>query len=89
MCSTPKSHDTYNMQIYGCREYIIGVVDTWEFAVVWSEGALREEFCIAEGVLIGQLGAIVIKYLKANPEHWHYTANSEVLLALEEAFPCE
>ena len=40
-----------------------------------------------EEVTVGQLCAVVAKYLKANPEQWHELAAYLVVMALQEAFP--
>jgi hypothetical protein len=40
------------------------------------------------GVTAGQAEAIVLKYLKANPELWHKNAVDLVAVALMAAFPC-
>jgi hypothetical protein len=34
-------------------------------------------------------GELVTKYLREHPEERHYTAQSDVLAALAEAFPCK
>ena len=59
------------------RYYIVGVADV----------LLRVDLIKTENVTIGQLCAVVTKYLKANPEKWHQSALKLVLDALQEAFP--
>ena len=56
--------------------YILGVYDATEL-----------EYNTPEGVTIGQIIAIVSKYLKNNPEKWTQPADILVKTALKEAFP--
>ena len=46
-------------------------------------------FCIPNGVTIGQLDAILRKYLLKNPEHWNNDAASIVVLAIGLTFQCK
>ena len=57
--------------------YVVGVAET-------SNGVL---FCSDSGVTNGQNAAIVIKYLRNNPEKWANGANWLVLDALTTAHP--
>jgi hypothetical protein len=50
--------------------------------------ARDDTFCIPEGVDIGQLRLVVLKYLKAHPERLHWQFNLLITLGLEEGFPC-
>lgn len=59
--------------------YVAGVVDT-------GYGIL---FCTPPGVTRGQNSAVVAKYLKNNPEKWNQSADSLVIEAMKEAFPCK
>jgi hypothetical protein len=59
--------------------YVIGIVDT-------TDGIL---FCIPKGSSVGQLNAVVKKYLEQNPEEWNKSASNIVILSLEKAFPCK
>jgi hypothetical protein len=59
--------------------YVAGVVDV-------GDGIL---FCTGPGVTAGQYNAVVAKYIKNNPEKWNKSADSLVVEALKEAFPCK
>jgi hypothetical protein len=61
--------------------YIAGVSD-----VLVGDDMLKT--CVPENVTVGQMRDIVIKYLKDNPEKRHFTAHSNVGVALFKAFPC-
>ena len=61
--------------------YIAGVYDAYKGA-----GSLSR--CIPDNLTLGQLTAVVENWLKSNPEDWHFNANSLVLLAIKEAWPC-
>ena len=59
--------------------YVAGVVDT-------GDGIL---FCTTSGVTRGQNSAVVAKYLKNNPEKWSQPADTLVIDAMKQAFPCK
>lgn len=59
--------------------YVGGVVDT-------GDGIL---FCTTSGVTRGQNSAVVAKYLKNNPEKWSQSADTLVIDAMKQAFPCK
>jgi hypothetical protein len=44
--------------------------------------------CPPAGVTLGQVTAIALKYLRANPERLHMTAESLLREAFSQAFPC-
>ena len=56
--------------------YVTGVYDTLSFA-----------FSTPDGMTVGQICAIVSKYLKNHPERWSESADLLVVDALREAFP--
>lgn len=56
--------------------YVTGVYDAMSFA-----------FSTPDGVTVGQICAIVSKYLKNHPEMWRESADLLVVEALREAFP--
>jgi len=61
------------------RGYVSGVVDV-------GDGRL---FCTGKGVTRGQYTAVVIKYIKENPEQWNLSASELVINGLKKAFPCK
>jgi hypothetical protein len=61
-----------------CLGYIAGVVD--------ALGGTH--FCLSKGVTVGQLRAIVKKYIDNNLERLHLDATVLTTLALKESFPC-
>lgn len=64
--------------------YILGVVDTSRISVMQpSLGRLDTPL----GVTAGQLQAIIVKYLEANPQKRHYSAADLVYIALRVSFP--
>lgn len=44
-------------------------------------------YCAPDGVTLGQNTAIVIKYLKANPEQWNDQAPALIVRALQKVYP--
>ena len=70
-----------------CLNYVAGVADMVD---VMPETAGLAPVCIPpEGVTVGQMGRVVVKYLKNHPEEEHDAAVVLVVVALREAFPCE
>lgn len=63
----------------GPMGFIEGVVDTTEDALI----------CVPSGIKIGQLYAIVKKFIRNNPEKWHKSASSLVIEALKPTFNCK
>lgn len=61
------------------KGYVGGVVDL-------GNGVL---FCTTTGVTRGQFTAVAAKYLRNNPEKWNKSADSIVVEAMKEAFPCK
>lgn len=59
--------------------YIAGVHDAMEGVAV----------CAPQGVTLGQLNDVVLRKLRAIPEHRHNSADSLIFAALSEAFPCK
>jgi len=58
--------------------YVVGVHDA-------AEGVL---VCSPANATVGQVAAIVAKYLNAHPEEWSRPAHFLVTVALMSAFPC-
>ena len=61
--------------------YIAGVHDVFD-------GMWDNKVCIPNNAPLGQLKAVVVKYLKSNPERWAKSADMLVYAALQSAFPC-
>jgi hypothetical protein len=68
--------DLDSMEVAG---YISGVADALGGST----------FCIPGHTTYRQLGAIVKKYLDDHPARWQHRGDSEITLALNEAFPCQ
>lgn len=66
--------DSY--RVYG---YISGVVDSMKNIGI---------FCVPKSVPLGQISAIVEKYVRANPESWGQGAEELVFQALHPVYPC-
>jgi Rap1a immunity proteins len=65
-----------------CNSYILGVSD-----VLYVQNT--NSMCLPKGVVTGQIIDVVRKYLTDHPETRHYTAVSEITVALQSAFPCK
>ena len=83
------SHCTESLQgsNYGyCLGYIASAHDTH---ITWvALGDLPRQICTPIEVTREQLRLVVVKYLEANPAELHKSADSMVINALIEAFPC-
>jgi len=67
-----------------CTEYVAGVTDG-----LWALDSHLTEICLPDGVVLSQTVDVVVKWLKDNPAQRHYSASSDIEVALREAFPCE
>jgi hypothetical protein len=63
-----------------CIGYVAGIAD------VLSASKIT---CASDGVTVGQVTDIVVKYLRDHPEKRHYAAQDQVGTALMQAFPCQ
>lgn len=86
-CSTAAGSSAHKQ----CQSYISGVVDGIN-TLTTSMKLLHPEypklFCVTSSVSMKSLVSAVAHYLVRNPGKGHYGAASEVVLALEGAFPC-
>jgi hypothetical protein len=69
-----------------CDGYIAGVVDSRLHRQ--DKGITTAGFCLPDSVNLGQVVWQVSAYLRRHPEELHFTADSTVLIALQQAFPC-
>jgi hypothetical protein len=76
-----------NMYFGACRGYLEAVEDTYHTASRWQ--GFETGICMPEGVTVGQLVKVWIKYANENPETLHLTASGGVLNAYTQAFPCD
>lgn len=75
------------MDVGYCVGYLDGLVSGW----TWSTGSApspKFPFCEPDGVTRPQEIAVLVKFLKANPERLHLDGGALVLEALTAAFPC-
>ena len=70
-----------------CLGFILGVADTMEWTV--SLGAVTKTYCAPEEARGAQVTKVVVKYLDSHPEQLHLAAASLVVVAFEDAFPCQ
>ena len=68
-----------------CTAYIAGVSDTLGYA----HPNHRSQVCVPENVTVGQLTAVVAKYLRDNPALRHNAAFELTFFAFKEAWPCD
>lgn len=59
--------------------YIAGVHDAFDTTAI----------CTPPNATLGQLKAVVVKFLKENPEVWAKNGDNVIFLALGRAFPCK
>jgi Rap1a immunity proteins len=63
-----------------CAGYVAGITDALQRS---------RTVCLPKHVTVRQARDIIIKYLRNHPEERHYSAASEIALALKQAFPCD
>lgn len=69
-----------------CFGYLQSAADTHH--AYTKSGLVEPIFCRPEGVSVGKLVLIVVKFLDTHPEVLHNAAGGLVSAALREAFPC-
>jgi Rap1a immunity proteins len=69
-----------------CLGYISGTNDGYRYALKLR--GLKPDYCYSDNVTNGQLVKVVVKYLNDHPERLQYSADSLILDALFQAFPC-
>src|SRR5262245_26406341 len=70
-----------------CQGYFTGWGNTLHGFIEITKG--RQPICYPDGVTLDQTISIVVKYLREHPEERHYTAESEMFMALIKVFPCQ
>jgi hypothetical protein len=66
--------------------FIEGTLRGWEASSQVRE--VPSGYCISPGVTMGQMTAIVVKHLRADPAHLSGNAEFSVVTAFQKAFPC-
>ena len=69
-----------------CIGYVMGVQDS--YAGLDTDGFFQSPYCLPTNVTDKQLTRVAVKYLGDNPEKRHLNAQSLVLDAFIENFPC-
>jgi hypothetical protein len=67
-----------------CGAYIFGVLDL----MAQTNGQLFAH-CLPDKATGKQLIDVVVKWLRENPAERHYSAASNIQVALQQAFPCD
>ncbi|MBX9683390.1 MAG: hypothetical protein K2X41_06335 [Hyphomicrobium sp.] len=68
-----------------CATYLRAVAG---YNVVLTQQGRKADFCTPDGGTIGQVAAVVVKYLRDHPADLHRPFVSLVLEALSHAWPC-
>src|SRR6516164_4411237 len=78
-----KLYEECSTQDYSlCLGYVMGVSDA-------LNATKPNFFCAPPNIKAIQELAVVVKYLRDHPETWHYSAWTDVGVALAMAFPCK
>jgi hypothetical protein len=70
-----------------CQSYISGILD-YHLVLQSLKIAPKLDVCVPPDVSLNQLHAIVLNYLRANPQHDGFIAAPAVLLAIYQVYPC-
>lgn len=77
-----------------CESYVSGVVDSIETLTSGmrllgrGDGKYPRLFCIPGQAKVPALVSATVRYLVAHPRDQHFGAPSEIILALQVAYPC-
>lgn len=69
-----------------CARYTEAVSDTLD--AMEGMGGMKEYYCSTNGVTVGQIRDIVLKYLREHPESRNEGAAGIAFVALADVFPC-
>lgn len=83
-CTADENAATYNVARALCLGFVVGVYDV-VVPLIRSSG--ESALCVPDGVTLGQVTDVVIKYLRDNPAKRNNPAASLVTEALLEAWP--
>lgn len=71
-----------------CINYVAGVIDYHQLMMSFGT-APTIDFCLPESVTKEKAAALVLDYLRTQPQHDAFTAASTIPLALNKVYPCE
>lgn len=88
-----KARDYLEMDSDGQRAYAMGVLDGMYLAPFFGapddgKALLSLTSCV-EGMKASQVAAIVEKYIRDHPEHWHYSLHLEAHAGMRQACPAK
>lgn len=83
-CLALRSDDTYYQKYAMCMAYVSGAYDAIELARDINSAPR----CGPDGLTVGQLKDVVVKYMREHPENRNYSAASLVLLSMVDAWGC-
>ena len=69
-----------------CLGFIAGTLKGWEAAAAVRNA--HANYCIRPGVTVDQLVRAVTKHIRADPARQHAQAETLVISAVQQAFPC-
>ncbi|MDT8383929.1 MAG: Rap1a/Tai family immunity protein [Gammaproteobacteria bacterium] len=93
ICDQP----TNNVSAYNqCVKYLAGIADANESLLMrtlpgdkgFFRGFVAGPFCAPNGIELKQLRQVFLKYMYAEPQHWHLNAGDRALGAFRSAWPC-
>jgi len=70
-----------------CAMYVCGMVDGWQTELIIA-GKKPFQYCLRVGTTCQELGALIPKFLDANPKTRQSAAGGVVASALVKALPC-
>jgi hypothetical protein len=75
-----------------CLGYIGGIVNgftaEWTYSEAYTKHKVPRPFCTPDGIERGQVGKILLKFIRENPENAHEPTLLLLTKALRKAYPC-
>jgi hypothetical protein len=62
-----------------CVGYVTGIADVMQ---------ISKSLCVPDGVTVGQMVDVIVKYLRDHPEKRHYSVAAATFNTLSQTFPC-
>ncbi|HAD86585.1 MAG TPA: hypothetical protein DCG48_04415 [Rhodospirillaceae bacterium] len=74
---------------FKCFGYVVGAYDMHAFmAAAIKRSGGKQVICGPDGLTVGQMRDVVVKYLKDNPDKRHHPASILAFAAFADAWPC-
>ncbi|MFK4794650.1 Rap1a/Tai family immunity protein [Sphingobium sp. ZW T5_29] len=83
-CLVDRTDDAYYQKSSFCMAYVSGAFD----AILLARQVNGKPDCTPDGLTVGQMRDVALKYMRDHPENRNLSAAGIVLLSIMDAWPC-